>query len=134
METATKIDMYLDPAHTPAYPKFGTTVAKLRRLPRTPENVTKHFEALMAQVRTMHRRATQSDATPMSCPCASGTWHTDGHKILEAVNRQNRSGVEGALAESWRRRTEAQVRVAYEAAMAGKDAPLTYNIYVPRKY
>lgn len=116
----------------PKYPKFGTTVAKYRKLPSTPENVKAHAEALFAQLRTFQRaefRATVIEPD-RACPCASGTWHVDGNKILKAVNDQNRRAVENALAESWRKRTDAQVGVAYRAAMAGKDAPLTHNIYV----
>ena len=128
-------DTYCHEDSTPAYPKFGATVAKLRKLPRTPENIKKHFDALMSQLATMNRRAVMSDATATSpCPCASGTWHSDGDKILAAISDQHRRAAMGALAESWRLRTDAQVRAAYELAMEGKDSPLTRNIYVPRKY
>lgn len=120
--------MYIDEADAPAYPKFGATVAKLRKLPRTPENVRKHFDALMAQLATMHRRHADSDAVKPRCPCASGTWHTDGHKILAAVNAQNRAGLDRALADSWKQRTDRQVEIAYRAALEGKHAPLVHII------
>lgn len=116
----------------PKYPKFGTTVAKYRKLPRTPENVKAHADALFSQLRTFQAQEFRRKIVePDSCPCASGTWHDTGDKILKAVNAQNRAATERALAESWRKRTDAQVGIAYRAAMEGKDAPLTHNIYVP---
>lgn len=120
--------------YLPAYPKFGATVAKYRKLPRTPENIKAHATALFAQLATFQRaefRRTISE--PDTCPCVSGTWHSDGAKILDAINARNRRIAEGALAESWRKRTDAQVAIAYRAAMAGEDAPLTHDIYVPRQ-
>lgn len=127
-DDGTPADKYL-----PAYPKFGTTVAKYRKLPRTPENIKAHAEALFAQLATFQKAEFRAKAAePMrACPCASGTWHTDGNKILKAVNAQNRAHVEAGLAESWRKRTDAQVGIAYRAAMEGKDAPLTHDIHVP---
>ena len=73
--------------------KFGPAVDKYRRLPKTPENIKAHGDAICAAVRSKHR-----------------------------------SALDGALAASWRARTNEQVRKAYEAAMRGEDAPLTNNI------
>jgi hypothetical protein len=117
----------------PKYPKFGVTVAKYRKLPRTPENVAAHAQVLFAQLATLQRAEFQAKAVEptRACPCASGTWHTDGEKILKAINAQNRARIEAGLAESWRKRTDAQVGIAYRAAMEGKDAPLTHDIHVP---
>lgn len=119
--------------YLPAYPKFGATVAKYRKLPRTPENIAAHAAAMFSQLATFQAQEFKKGTIEPgleSCPCASGTWHTDGKKILAAVNAQNRAKLDRALAESWRQRTDAQVAAAYKAAMEGRDAPLTVNIYV----
>lgn len=58
----------------------------------------------------------------------SGTWHDTGDKILKAVADQQRRALDGALADSWRRRTDKQVGIALAAALAGRDAPLVANI------
>lgn len=118
--------------HTPNYPKFGATVAKYRKLPPTPENIAAHAAALFAQLATFQRAEFQASAAEpgRACPCASGTWHTDGRAILKAVNTQNRAALDRALAESWKKRTDAQVGVALKAALEGRDSPLVANIYV----
>ena len=116
---------------TPDYPKFGIKVSKYRKLPRTPENIAAHFEALMSQLATIQKAEFRSNTVEPDSrsPCASGTLHTNGKAILKAINEQNARNIEGALAESWKRRTDAQVKIAYEAAMKGEHAPLTYLIY-----
>lgn len=118
---------------TPNYPKFGATVAKYRKLPPTAENVKAHAEALFSQLATFRRQEFQRTAYEepgRACPCASGTWHTEGKKILAAVNSQNRANMDRALADSWKRRTDKQVGIALKAALAGRDAPLVANIHV----
>lgn len=121
--------------YLPAYPKFGATVAKYRKLPPTPENVKAHAEALFSQLATFQAQEFRHKVVEPErpCPCASGTWHDSGDKILKAVNAQNRAATERALADSWRKRTDAQVKAAYEAAMRGEDAPLVHNVYVPEE-
>lgn len=108
--------------------KFGPAVDKYRRLPKTPENIKAHGDAICAAVRSKHRSALNKVLTPISPSCASGTWEADGQGVLKAIARQHRSALDGALAASWRARTNEQVRKAYEAAMRGEDAPLTNNI------
>lgn len=54
-----------------------------------------------------------------------------GLALLDAINRQNLARLHKAVAQSWRARDEAQMAVAYKAAMAGEDAPLVANIVVP---
>lgn len=55
-----------------------------------------------------------------------------GLLVLDLVNRQNRSRLDRAMADSWKARDDDQVRIAYLAAMAGEDAPLVANIAVGR--
>lgn len=117
-------------ATTPDYPKFGANVAKYRKLPATPENVKAHFAALMSQLRTIQRNEFKADIVEpeRKSPCISGTWLSDGNAIMAAIRAQHIREIEGALSESWRKRTNAQVKAAYEAAMKGEESPLTYLI------
>jgi hypothetical protein len=46
--------------------------------------------AVMAAVRALQRRELAREAPPHPCPCASGTWESDGQTILAAVRQQNR--------------------------------------------
>jgi hypothetical protein len=46
--------------------------------------------AVMAAVRALQRRELAREAPPHPCPCASGTWESDGQAILAAVRQQNR--------------------------------------------
>lgn len=119
-----------DDRNTPSYPKFGTTIAKYRKLPRTPENIKAHAAALFAQLATLQRQEFRRsvEKPEFACPCTSGTWHNTGAKILDAVNSQNRASLDRALAESWERRTDKQVGIALNAALEGRDAPMVCNI------
>jgi hypothetical protein len=47
-------------------------------------------QAVMAAVRALQRRELAREAPPHPCPCASGTWESDGQAILAAVRQQNR--------------------------------------------
>ena len=118
-------------ANAAPYPKFGVTVTKFHKLPRTPENIKAHAEALFAQLRSLQRsewkRSLKSEPENGAAPCASGTWHSDGKSILKAIRAQQRADLDGALAAEHRARNESAVRYAYEAAMRGEHAPLVRN-------
>lgn len=47
-------------------------------------------QAVLAAVRALQRRELARETPSHRCPCASGTWESDGHAILAAVRRQNR--------------------------------------------
>lgn len=120
--TAAEVDPKADYSNTPPYPKFGPSVTTWHRLPRTPENIAKHAEALFAALRTIQRAEFKRDLPELGkpkCPCPSGIWSSDGRKILAAVNRQNRAKLARALEDEHKARTDRQVRAAYEAIMAG---------------
>lgn len=110
--------------------RFGPAVDKYRRLPKTPENIRAHGDAICAAVRSKQMQALLQSTKyqPVTCPCASGTWHTDGKALLKALYEQTRDAARNGLAESWRRRTDEQVGKAYLAAMQGKDTPLVHLI------
>lgn len=107
----------------PSYPKsLGAEVTKLRKLPRTPHNVQLLGDAIGEGVRALQRRefhAGLREPGEDKCPCASGTWHDDGHKILAAVNARIKGAMSRALEADHSFRTDHQVGVAYRAAMAG---------------
>jgi len=46
--------------------------------------------AVMAAVRALQKRELARETPPHPCPCASGTWESDGQAILAAVRQQNR--------------------------------------------
>jgi len=74
----------------PVYPDLGTRVAKLRRKPRTPENIAEHGAAVLKAIRAKNDALLSRAApTPPPCPCASGTRHNTGKAILAAVCSQN---------------------------------------------
>ncbi len=116
---------------TPDYPKFGKTVAKYRKLPPTPENIAAHFKALMSQLATIQKAEFRKDTIEpeRKSPCASGTWHSDGKQVIAAIRSQHDNEIRGALAESWRKREDWQIKKAYEAAMKGEETPLVHLIY-----
>lgn len=109
----------------PSYPKFGTTVAKFRKLPRTPENIEAHADALFAQLRTMQRadwkRNLRAEPENGAAPCASGTWLTDGRAICRAIQQQQAAGLARALVEDHATRTDRQVGAVLAATLAGKE-------------
>lgn len=113
----------------PAYPDLGAKVAKLRKAPRTAANTALLGDAICEAVRARQRSALMKVLTPISCPCASGTWHSDGAKILAAVNRNNLAALDRATADDHRRRSDEQVGKALAAALAGRESPLVANIW-----
>lgn len=109
----------------PSYPKFGATVAKYRRLPRTPENVKAHADALFAQLRSIQhaewKRSLKAEPDDPRAPCLSGTWHSDGKAILAAIRQQQATALAGAVADDHAKRTDRQVGAVLRATLAGED-------------
>jgi len=82
-------DYFQDREFGPIYPELGATVAKLRRAPRTPENIAAHGAAVLAAIKRKNDAALQRAAPSLPpCPCASGTRHNTGEAILAAVRAQ----------------------------------------------
>ena len=79
----------------PVYPALPT-VDKHRRKARAAGSVA----AMAPEDRRAYGQAVLSALAALSapkapahhCPCASGTWHSDGKAILKAVRSQQRSG------------------------------------------
>jgi hypothetical protein len=71
----------------PQYPKL----AGLDRYRRDP-NVDRHAygQAVLSAIRALQARELARELPSHPCPCASGTWESDGRKILAAVRQQNR--------------------------------------------
>lgn len=75
----------------PLYPKMPANVIKSRALARAGKITGKeHGEKVLAAIREMQRRELLGPEKRHPCPCASGTWLSDGDAILREVNRQNR--------------------------------------------
>jgi hypothetical protein len=71
----------------PEYPHL----AGLDRYRRDP-NPDRHAygQAVLSAVRALQRRELTRVLPSHPCPCASGTWASDGQEILRAVRAQNR--------------------------------------------
>lgn len=91
--------MLAPPAFGPYYPKElgGATVARFRRQAMKAGSVIKmdlpqrraYAEAVEKAILAKQRSELQRELPGHACPCASGTWHSDGRKISEAVRRQH---------------------------------------------
>ena len=68
-------------------------LAGLDRYRRAPDPDRRAYgAAVMAAVRALQARELARELPSHPCPCASGTWASDGHEILRAVRAQNRRG------------------------------------------
>lgn len=80
----------INPDNTPLYPSIPAA-AKFRRDPNA--NMYAYGETVLHAIRQMQRQTLSRASTYVApCPCASGTWESDGHKILEAIRKQHRTG------------------------------------------
>jgi hypothetical protein len=75
-------------AINPDYPAL-TGLDKYRRAANPDRQA--YGRAVMAAVRALQRRELARETPSHACPCASGSWESDGHAILAAVRRQNRA-------------------------------------------
>jgi hypothetical protein len=75
----------------PAYPKALPGVDRYRRAAARAGGVANmsaeerraYGRAVLDAINGLHK----PKAKPQPCPCASGTWHSDGRTILDAVRR-----------------------------------------------
>lgn len=80
----TIADPYADQKSYPA-------LSGLDRYRRDP-NADRHAygAAVLSAIRALQARELARELPTHPCPCASGTWESDGAKILAAVRAQNR--------------------------------------------
>lgn len=72
-----------------SYPKL----AGLDRYRRDPDADRHAYgAAVLSAIRALQARELARELPTHRCPCASGTWESDGAKILAAVRQQNRRG------------------------------------------
>ena len=68
-------------------------LAGLDRYRRDPDADRRAYgQAVMAAIRALQARELARELPTHRCPCASGTWASDGQEILRAVRSQNRRG------------------------------------------
>lgn len=107
---------------TPFYPALPT-VAKWRRKPDlTPEQRREYGEAVHRAIRALQRSALMRTIASTGCPCASGTFKSDGREILAHVKASHVAQAEAAANADRRRRTDAEIQIAYRNAMAAKGS------------
>ena len=71
----------------PQYPAL-TGLDRYRRAPDPDRRA--YGQAVMAAIRALQARELARELPSHPCPCASGTWASDGQEILRAVRSQNR--------------------------------------------
>jgi hypothetical protein len=65
-----------------------------------------------------------------SLPRSPATDRAYGLAVLAAVNRDNLNRLHKGMAQSWRNRSDKQVKLAYEATMRGEDIGLVELIRI----
>jgi len=113
--------------HGPEYNVASPALAKHRRLAReglaamTREQVVAYANAVEAAVLAAQRREAMRACVPRQrCGCASGTWHSDGADIHEAVRQQQRRALAACGSQERRARSDVEWQSMYEAAMQDK--------------
>jgi hypothetical protein len=71
------------------YPHFAG-LDRYRRNPAADRHA--YGQAVLSAIRALQARELARELPTHPCPCASGTWESDGHAILRAVRAQNRRG------------------------------------------
>jgi phosphoserine phosphatase len=71
-------------------------------------------KAVLAAQRAHLRTASEAGHR---CPCASGTWHSEGEDIAKAVRAQQRAALNRAAERDRTKRTDREIIEAYEQAM-----------------
>ena len=66
-------------------------LAGLDRYRRDPDPDRRAYgQAVLSAIRALQARELARELPTHPCPCASGTWESDGQAILRAVRAQNR--------------------------------------------
>ena len=88
---AKKIRTYDDMDGFYADQKPYPHLAGLDRYRRAPDPDRHAYgQAVMGAIRALQTRELARELPSHPCPCASGTWASDGQEILRAVRAQNR--------------------------------------------
>jgi hypothetical protein len=119
--------MWLLAPFGPDYPDLGAAVTKYRRKAKqsvfdlSDAERAAYAKAIETAIRAKQRAATQRTLPSHNVKCASGTNHSCGLKISEAVRAQHRSALQSYVAKVRRERTECEWREMYDRAMAQKN-------------
>ncbi len=115
--------------HGPIYDVDSATLKKFRARTKDGlksidfEEIREYAEAVekavLAKQRAQLRRAAVPERRP---PCASGTWHTTGEAIEEAIRAQHRADLLAYPAKVRRERHPTEWQHLYDKAMAEKRA------------
>lgn len=112
------------PLYNVASPSLAKHRAKAREglFAMSYEDRHAYGEAVERAILTMQRQEFMraSCASGKRCSCASGTWHSDGADIHEAVRQQQRNALLAWPAKVRRNRTDVEWRQMYDAAMDEK--------------
>lgn len=114
--------------HGPTYNVTSAVLAKYRAKARdglsamSYEDRYAYGEAVERAILTMQRQEfMRASCEPgKRCGCASGTWHSDGAAIHEAVRQQQRNALLAWPGKVRRNRTDVEWRQMYEEAMQAK--------------
>ena len=107
----------------PPYPALGAQVAKFRKIPRdrlTDAQKQAYSDAIRSAVLSLQRSELQRELPSFKPRCASGTWHTTGEAIHEAVRRQQHAALLAYPDKVRRARTDCEWAEMYEEAMKEK--------------
>lgn len=117
----------------PLYPDLGSGVAKYRRMAVGAGGLmamdkamrNSYGEAVEKAIRAKQRSELQRELPSHPVHCASGTNHSDGGAIHEAIRRRQRAALLACPAQYRRDRPDHVWREMYEEAMAEKAAAAT---------
>lgn len=113
--------------HGPTYNVTSPALAKHRAKAREGLSAMSRAErvayadAVEAAVLAAQRREAMRACVPgKRCGCASGTWHSDGAAIHEAIREQQRRAALAAPSQIRRARSDVEWATMYEQAMQDK--------------
>jgi len=123
--------------HNPLYPRtLGPTVAKFRTLTRdglrtlTWDDRQAYGAAVEKAILALQRSGARVGLNPLNprCRCASGTWHSEGGDIHEAVRKTQHNALLACPGAIRRKRTPNEWATMYENAMDEKAAAIAARI------
>ena len=110
----------------PVYPDLPSSKKWRKKETLTYSERALYGQQVREDIRKLNDRALLRALEPnRACPCASGSWESDGKKIAAHVRRKIQAEFEAAVKAERARRTDAAIKKAYEEAMAEKRARAT---------
>src|SRR5260370_9461851 len=107
-----------------SYPALGPRVERYRRLSRqhalSAAERREYADAIETSIRSLQRSELQRELPSFRPRCASGTWHTTGKEIEEAIRQQQLSALLACPGKVRRARTEVEWPQINEQAMKRK--------------